>query len=51
MNLIEIKDVPSNTTTQLTITKVALERLIPASISDTNSLVKTPVNDLIYTNF
>ncbi|MDR1590601.1 MAG: outer membrane lipoprotein-sorting protein [Puniceicoccales bacterium] len=51
MKSIEIKDIPNNTTTQLTIKKVAIGQAIPSNIFDKNGLEKPPVDNLVYTNF
>jgi hypothetical protein len=48
MKSIEIKDVPSNATTQLTIERVALEQTIPASTFDKNNLAKPSTDHLTY---
>ncbi|MDR1906807.1 MAG: outer membrane lipoprotein-sorting protein [Puniceicoccales bacterium] len=51
MKSIEIKDVSSDTTTQLVIKKVAVGQVIPPSIFDKNTLSKPPADNLVYTNF
>ncbi|MDR2372129.1 MAG: outer membrane lipoprotein-sorting protein [Puniceicoccales bacterium] len=51
MKSIEIKDVPSNTTTQLIVKKVAVDQTISVNLFDKNTLGKPPEDCLNYTNF
>ncbi|MDR1366740.1 MAG: outer membrane lipoprotein-sorting protein [Puniceicoccales bacterium] len=47
---IEVRDVPSNVTTQLMVKEVALEQPIPTDIFDKNALGKPFVDRLVYTS-
>jgi hypothetical protein len=51
MKTIEIKDVPNNTVTQLTVKEVAVGQTIPANIFDRDTLGKSLEDHLVYTSF